>query len=291
MVDSSTAINTCIVEGRVLDQNNMALPFGTIATMNRSVSVRTDSLGFYSMKISSTDSAIFFYHPQHGEVVIWRYNFKSQHRVTINFYPSTYESHQNVKKPVIYLYDSLARNYSIRVENTNVTYLYPKYSIAWQMKSSANGQLIDLSSNKTYPYLFWEGERKDLCYQKVNNLIYGNLVTSDSLISFLENSLELFGLNTKERVDFITYWVPLLLNSQSTFIQFILDDVYCSEVASLNINPVPDCQRRVFMLYTPVDNNFVPFEFEKQEFFGFNRKGATLIEWGGSEIQFLTNPD
>lgn len=291
VVDSSVAVGNCLVQGRVVDWYSNPVSNGTIATKNRSVAVHTDSEGLYSMMLSDKDTSIFFYHPQHGEVIIWRYKFKSQHRVSIDFYPSTYELHQNVKKPVIYLYDDAERDYDIKLENTSITYLYPDCEDAWRVNASANGQLTDLTTNKTYPYLFWEGERKDLTYQQQRNQVYGNLVASDSLTLFLENSLESMGLNTKEKIDFITYWVPVLLKSESVFVQFLIDEDYTSNVAAINVCPFPDCQRRVFMLFTPVNNNFLPFDFRQQEFFGFERAGATLIEWGGSEIEFLVSPD
>ena len=50
----------------------------------------------------------------------------------------------------------------------------------------------------------------------------------------------------------------------------------------LNITPEPDTTIRVMMEYKKVD---FPYEVEEQELMTPERKGFTVVEWGGSEIK------
>ncbi|MBR4343728.1 MAG: hypothetical protein IKP88_13715 [Lachnospiraceae bacterium] len=52
--------------------------------------------------------------------------------------------------------------------------------------------------------------------------------------------------------------------------------------AKLNINPCPDTVIRVFMTWYGNNN---PVEVKEQELTAPERKGFTVVEWGGSEIQ------
>jgi hypothetical protein len=45
----------------------------------------------------------------------------------------------------------------------------------------------------------------------------------------------------------------------------------------------PDSVLRVFMAFKPLSH---PIEIPPKEFAPFDRKGFTVIEWGGSEVRF-----
>jgi len=180
-------------------------------------------------------------------------------------------------------------NVELILTHPNVTFTYPQYKESWTVKIGANGSIQDLTSQKNYPYLFWEGETKNLRYQAENKIVNGQLVKTDTLVNYLETSLTKLGLNEKEQTDFITFWAPSILAKDFVFIQFLIDEEYDELVAGLSVNPTPDSRRRIFMQFTLLENNFVPFEYSTQEFSSFKRSGFTLIEWGGSEIDFLTD--
>ncbi|MCR5600378.1 MAG: hypothetical protein K6G33_06550 [Ruminococcus sp.] len=55
-----------------------------------------------------------------------------------------------------------------------------------------------------------------------------------------------------------------------------------TDSAKLNISPTPDSLLRVFMTYVPLEN---AVEIEPQQLETFERKGFTVVEWGGSEIK------
>ena len=50
----------------------------------------------------------------------------------------------------------------------------------------------------------------------------------------------------------------------------------------LNIQPRPDTLIRVWMIYMGMD---MPIEIKEQELAHFERKGYTVVEWGGVEIK------
>jgi len=52
--------------------------------------------------------------------------------------------------------------------------------------------------------------------------------------------------------------------------------------AKLNITPTPDSLLRVFMAYVPLEE---AVDIEPQQLETFERKGFTVVEWGGSKIQ------
>jgi hypothetical protein len=62
-----------------------------------------------------------------------------------------------------------------------------------------------------------------------------------------------------------------------------------SEIAPIKVNPLPDSQRRLFMLYTPLNSMAEVFlKITPQQLVPFNRTGLTLVEWGGAEIELET---
>ncbi|MBP5579422.1 MAG: hypothetical protein J6X56_08115 [Ruminococcus sp.] len=52
--------------------------------------------------------------------------------------------------------------------------------------------------------------------------------------------------------------------------------------AKLDIAPAPDSLLRVFMAYVPLEESV---DNQPQQLETFERKGFTVVEWGGSEIR------
>jgi len=287
-------VGTCLLSGKVVDMNGNPIQSGTIANLDRSRSCITDAKGNYSMVLSSKDTAIFFYHENYGEIVIWKFEFKSQHQVVINFFSDEISDLPiMVEKPVIYLYSDTETDVEIVLNHDALSFTYPVYNKGWNVQTTSAGGLLDKSTGKEYPYLFWEacltesrrqGKSNSLNYKSENNLVQGFLIKSDSTVSFLEHSLSKLGLNEKEQTDFITYWAPRMIQKEFAFVQFLVDEEYETSIAGLTVNPKPDSQRRIYMLFTPLEKPFVFLEYETQILPSFSRKGLTLIEWGGSEL-------
>jgi hypothetical protein len=54
------------------------------------------------------------------------------------------------------------------------------------------------------------------------------------------------------------------------------------DIAPLEITPKPDSMLRVFMVYKPLDDYV---EVKPQVFEKFQRKGFSVVEWGGMEYK------
>jgi hypothetical protein len=181
-------------------------------------------------------------------------------------------------KPIIYLYPETETSIEIKLKvKGELATTYPKYNNGWQVVASPNGDLTDSIGNK-YSYLFWDG------YQNIGSDIInskeGFIVKKDSAIYFLETVLPKLNLTAKERNDFIVYWLPVLERNEYCFVSFYTEEKYNS-IAEITTNPKADTEIRVFMWIRPIEK---PFETKPQVFEAIERKGFTLVEWGGSVI-------
>jgi len=180
------------------------------------------------------------------------------------------------KKPVIYLYPKETMNISVQlnIKNSKFTTIYPKFNEKnkWNVKANPNGDI--LIKDKTYPYLFWEAETYSP--QEANE---GFIVSEENAEKFLEEKLELLGLNEKEKTDFITYWLPVLLRNKLSLCSFQSKKFF--DNFELNITPKPDSLIRIFLTIKKLDS---PINIKEQKLVSNERKGFTVIEWGGSDI-------
>ncbi len=256
-----------------------------ISSVDHSQAGISNKKGNYSFLIKSSDTAIYVFKPYHQEIVIPKYDFKDQHAIEINFFMSLTPV-RVVSKPVIYLYPESNQLVELApVPNGKFTFTYPQLIETWKVLATSTGELT--VDGKTYPYLFWEGKQTETgFYENKEGEKNGFTIKTDTAIQFLENSLKKIGLNQKEQTDFITFWGPKIIAEPYANIQFLIDEEYESEIATLNINPKPTSSKRVYMLFAGSIENENPF-YHKQVFQAFERKGFVLIEWGGSVI----NPD
>lgn len=97
---------------------------------------------------------------------------------------------------------------------------------------------------------------------------------------FLYEKLTEIGLNTKEKSDFIMFWYPKLQEYPYIQITFAGEDY--NQSAPLKITPKPDSLLRVFMVAKPLDTSIV---IEPQKLEKFERKGFSVVEWGGTVLE------
>ena len=174
-------------------------------------------------------------------------------------------------KPVIYLYPEKEQEVNVKLDlDGKFTYTYPEYNNGWNVTAKPDGTII--SDGKEYSYLFWEG----LMPTFKPDFKEGFVVKGSESAEFLRETLSQMGLTPKEYNEFIVYWAPKLQENEYNKIYFAEDD-YTDE-AKLEINPKPDSILRVFMVYEKADENTV---LPKQEIKPFERKGFTVVEWGG----------
>lgn len=178
-------------------------------------------------------------------------------------------------KPMIYLYPKKEMNINIKLGNSKLlTTTYPKYENEWNVVAKPNGDII--YNSRKYYGLYWEG------YNTItDNFEDGFVVKKDDISSFLEEKLKILGLNEKESNEFIVYWLPILDKNEYNLIRFESIDVI-NEQMPLIIDPKPDSLIRILMAYKPLENNI---NIKEQKLIEKERKGYTIVEWGGTIIK------
>ena len=181
-----------------------------------------------------------------------------------------------LKKPVIYLYpqENMDISVQLNIKNSEFTTIYPKFNgkNTWNVRAKPNGDI--LINDRTYPYLFWEAVSYNP--QETNE---GFIVTKENAEEFLEEKLQILGLNEKEKTDFITFWLPKLLSNKLSLCSFQTKKFF--ENYELNVTPKPDSMIRVFLTIKKLD---APINIKEQKLVSVERKGFTVIEWGGSDL-------
>lgn len=187
-----------------------------------------------------------------------------------------------LKKPAIYLYPSQAMQVSVthrfkgKILNT-----YPVYLDGWTVMAEPNGNLRSLKDGREYKYLFWEGSY--LFPKEHYQYTSGFYVKKADYVAFLQEKLAKIGLNNAEINDFIVYWLPAMGKYNNCFIHFsINDDIDGTSV--LETKPAADTTIRVFMEFSGLQQLENVKKLPQQQLPVFERKGFTLVEWGGSEI-------
>ncbi len=179
-------------------------------------------------------------------------------------------------KPVIYIYPNENTDVTVKLSNPeDLTTTYPKYINGWKVRALTDGTLID-SNNKKYYALYWES------MSNKNNPIKedGFIVKGEDVASFLEEKLEILGLNYKESNEFIMYWLPKLESNKYNYIRFQTMDEINSNMA-LDINPKPDTLIRVRMEFKALGK---PIKIKEQKLKSIKRQGYTVVEWGGTNV-------
>ncbi len=180
-------------------------------------------------------------------------------------------------KPVIYLYPKEATEVTVKLDYNGVLeYTYPTYSDGWKVTALPDGTLTNHADGREYSYLFWEG-KNDTPF----DFNKGFVVKGSDTIQFLQEKLSFLGLTPREYNEFIVYWLPRMRSNPYNLISF--QGAMYIDSASLTINPKPDSILRVFMAFKPLKE---AIKVEPQKLEPFERKGFTVVEWGGSECQF-----
>ena len=179
-------------------------------------------------------------------------------------------------KPMIYLYPEEETEVIVKLLNSKyLTTTYPKYNSSWKVLAKPNGDLYD-ENGKYYYGLYWEGNNHKAKVQKD-----GFVVRGEDTAKFLEEKLELLGLNEREANEFIIYWLPKLENNKYNYIRFeSIEEI--NNYMPLEVSPEPDTIIRVLMDYKDLDEKI---EVVEQELVPIKRNGFTVVEWGGSIIE------
>jgi hypothetical protein len=180
-------------------------------------------------------------------------------------------------KPVIYLYPEYPTDVTVTLDyNGKLRSTYPKYNDGWSVTAHPDGRIVNRADGLEDSYLFWDGDstmRFDFSS--------GFVVAGPDTAEFLREKLAYMGLTPREYNEFIVYWLPLMEKNRYNLVSF--QGAAYTDNAALRITPEPDSVLRVFMAFKP---QTYPIEIPPQEFTPFERKGLTVVEWGGSEARF-----
>lgn len=211
----------------------------------------------------------------HEEYPIINVEGGKHHYFTVYF--SSAEMMIIMEKPVIYLYPEKVTDVDVKVNPTGeFAFTYPEYNDGWNVEAHPDGNLY--IRENSYNYLFWESQET---WSSNLGTETGFVVEGKNATKFLEVQLTKAGLNSHEKMDFITYWAPRMSNYKNVFVQFIFNET-CDRHATLDISPKPDNIYRIYMLWNPIYGDFIPPT--EQEIVKANRDGFTVIEWGGQEL-------
>ena len=181
-------------------------------------------------------------------------------------------------KPVIYLYPEKETDVHVELELTGaeLSTTYPKYNNGWDVTASPDGSLLNKADGTHHKYLFWDAVNCRTRY----DLSKGFCVAGSDTESFLKEKLTYMGLTEEEMNEFIVYWLPRMEHNAYNLISF--QGAAYTDSARLDITPSPDSMLRVFMAYVPLEE---AVDIQPQQLETFERKGFTVVEWGGSEIK------
>ena len=181
-------------------------------------------------------------------------------------------------KPVIYLYPEQETDVHVELELTEaeLSTTYPRYDNGWDVTAYPDGTLLNKADGTHHKYLFWDAVN---CSTRFD-FSKGFCVAGSDTESFLKEKLTYMGLTEEEMNEFIVYWLPRMEHNAYNLISF-QGDTYTNS-AKLDITPAPDSMLRIFMTYVPLEK---AVDIEPQQLETFERKGFTVVEWGGSEIR------
>lgn len=258
----------------------------TLSSNSIQKKIKTDEKGMYKLILKSGKYKFqFFYNDRFFEIYTDSIKSKAGYKTPVTIYFESSVMPVMAEKPVIYVYAPETTNVKIKLTpNGAFNFTYPEYKNGWEFKATPTGDLV--TNNSSYPYLFWDGPL-NLNTTDIN-IKEGYHIGKDQLLNFFETKLTTMGLNSKEKADFITYWYPIMSNHKAYIIRFVFNNDY-NKYAQLDMEPKPDNAFRVFMLWEPVNEKAEISKLTEQTIPTLNRKGLTLVEWGGGQINML-NP-
>lgn len=186
-------------------------------------------------------------------------------------------ANMSIDKPMIYIYPK-EDNTNVKIKLSNdklITHSYPKYANEWNVIVSKNGNIYDSKTKRNYYGLYWEGIDNSEIDTKT-----GFVVKGENTVDFLEEKLEILGLNEREINEFIVYWLPKLENNKYNYIRFRTYEEI-NDYMKIESNIKIDSLIRVYMDYKPLDKKVRVVE---QKLNKKTRQGFTIVEWGGRKL-------
>lgn len=267
-------INT--ITGKIVDCEEVPIKDAIIMNLNAKTVATSDSLGNYSIEARKNDVL---------QISKMGYEIKKvliTNEKKLNFSLKTVSVPEGniYRKPVIYLYPIQKTEITLTLNvNGKLLTTFPKYDKNWKVIAEPSGQLFDIKTKRNYSSLFWDADVQlpEEHYQYKD----GFVISKENLTAFFIEKLEHIGLNNQETNEFIQFWLPILEQNEYNFIHFRINDA-CNEIAKLNVNPKPETSIRVYMEYYGLEEFTT---INEQILTKTERKGFTLVEWGGAKVK------
>lgn len=179
-------------------------------------------------------------------------------------------------KPVIYLYPEKETRCNVKVGlQGTLTCTYPAHGAdGWRGFVAAPDGTLTFPDGRKFYCLYWEGTTPTRW-----DFSKGYCVRGGETGEFLADILAKMGLSFREANEFIIYWLPKMQKNPYNVIAF-QGECY-SDSAKLEIEPRPDSVLRVFMAWKASER---PVDIPAPDIKSFERKGFTVVEWGGTEV-------
>lgn len=267
-------INT--ITGKIVDCEEVPIKDAIIMNLNAKTVATSDSLGNYSIEARKNDVL---------QISKMGYEIKkvlitNEKKLDFSLKTVSVPEGNIYRKPVIYLYPIQKTEITLTLNvNGKLLTTFPKYDKNWKVIAEPSGQLFDIKTKRNYSSLFWDADVQlpEEHYQYKD----GFVISKENLTAFFIEKLEHIGLNNQETNEFIQFWLPILEQNEYNFIHFRINDA-CNEIAKLNVNPKPETSIRVYMEYYGLEEFTT---INEQILTKTERKGFTLVEWGGAKVK------
>lgn len=266
---------TFTITGIVTDCEKFLIGGAGISNLNSKTNTFSDFDGKFEIEVHKNDILEIYSNGFKTERVL----ISSENNIEISLRENPNDGKIMVAKPVIYLYPTEKTEIDLQLNfKGELLTTFPKYDKNWEVVAEPNGQIFDKKSNRYYSSLFWDGtmDFPDEHYKYDD----GFIVPKEKLTEFFIEKLGYIGLNNQETNDFIQYWLPILERNKYNFIHFLVNEE-CNEIATLNVNPKPETSIRIYMEFYGLENRTI---IKEQQLPKTERKGFTLVEWGGADF-------
>lgn len=286
-IDSSLN-GQCRITGRVFKSASDSPLFRAKIELSNGENRLSDSLGnFYYHLLDPGTYTLNAVATDYSETKSHEIELKANQKIVVEFH--LLGIMECVTKPVIYLYtdEEIELDLSLDFKGT-LAFTYPVYNNGWQVEVKKEGTL--LVDGNAYNYLFWDGKMERSELRPYDGYETGSVVAANEMLAFLESNLTDMGMNSFERQDFITYWMPQLMNYDNCYIRFYVNNEYSAKIAEIKSSVKIDHQLRVYMIAEPIDDSMI-INPKSQSFEPFKREGLTLVEWGGTFLKPVLRAD
>lgn len=268
------------IVGTIYDCEKLEIVGATITNLNTNNLATSDFFGKFTLEVRKGDILKIKLNGYKSQRVL----INSKNELKIQLLENPNNGKIMVAKPVIYIYPTEKTEIDLELNfKGELLTTFPKYDKNWDVIAEQNGQIFDKKTNRYYSSLFWDGtiDFPEEHYKYDD----GFIVPKEKLTEFFIEKLGYIGLNNQETNDFIQYWLPILERNKYNFIHFLVNEK-CNEIADLKVNPKPETSIRIYMEFYGLENYI---NCNEQQLPKTERKGFTIIEWGGADVSSKIN--